>query len=535
VTGNGTAVVGFVLAQALLTAVLPAQPTRIDGWPQHSRARPAPPVVTPGGFAATPRPSDAIVLLDGTGVSRWRMSDGTPAKWKLTDGVLEVTPGTGTLESLDSIGDAQLHIEWMSPNPPRGRDQDRGNSGVFFGGGRYEVQVLDSYKSETYVDGQAGSVYGQYPPLVNASRPPGEWQSYDIVFRRPRFSASGAVLQKASLTVFHNGVLVQDHQELVGPTSNSRRIPYAAHPDRMPITLQDHGHTVRFRNAWMRSLEPHPQATVQYVSPEGETYRANVDGGNVAKARAALGDNYRDTEKVIALGVAHAGAWQFREAITTFTRGLAALPKTPASRKDEATLLRWRGHRYISVREFAKADADLTRGLALDSTNYGILFHLGVLRFLQGRFNEAAGMFARAQPHAPDGGERAGSTDWLWMSLSRAGKSAEAAAMLARRIDTLPDPRPAPPGYGYVSRLKLYRGEVTPEQLFTPADSDAVQVATLNYGLGNWYFVRGDTARAKSAWERAVHTGGWPGFGFNVAEAELRRLAAAAPRKPASR
>jgi tetratricopeptide (TPR) repeat protein len=187
-------------------------------------------------------------------------------------------------------------------------------------------------------------------------------------------------------------------------------------------------------------------------------------------------------------------------------------------------LLRWRGHRYLSVREFAKAEADLTRGLALDGANYGILFHLGVLRFHAGRFAEAAALFARAQPIAPDGGERAGSTDWLWMSLARAGRVAEANAMLAKRIDQQPDPKPAPPGYAYVTRLKLYRGEIAPEQLIGEHEVDDVSISTLAYGLGSWYMVKGDTAKARAAWQRAVQSGGWPGFGFNVAEAELRWL-----------
>ena len=186
-------------------------------------------------------------------------------------------------------------------------------------------------------------------------------------------------------------------------------------------------------------------------------------------------------------------------------------------------LLRWRGHRYLSVREFAKADADLQRGLAIDSTNYGILFHLGVLRFAQGRHAEAAGYFRRAQPVAPDGGERAASTDWLWMSLMRSGRASEAEAMLAERIDQRPDPKPAPPGYAYVSRLKLYRGELSPDSLISPADTDPTSRATLSYGLGNWYLVRGDTTRARAAFRAAVQSGGWAGFGFIVAERELMR------------
>ncbi len=260
--------------------------------------------------------------------------------------------------------------------------------------------------------------------------------------------------------------------------------------------------------------------SVQYRSPAGVEYRAQNDTGPVARAQATLAADPRNPQKFIALAVAQSGVWQFREAIATLTKGLAVEP-------NNVMLLRWRGHRYISVREFAKARADLSRGFALDSTNYGILFHYGVLRFIDADFAGAAEMFARAQPRAPDGGERAGSTDWLWMSLSRAGRTADADAMLARHPDSLP----APPGYAYVQRLKLYRGELTPTTLFGPADTANVQIATLSYGLGNWYMVHGDTVKAKAAFERAVATGGWPGFGFNVAEAELRRMNTKAKKK----
>lgn len=212
-------------------------------------------MVKPGAMTLpVPPPADATVLFDGTSLAKWTNATGESARWKLIDGAFEVVAGTGTLVSRDSFGDAQVHIEWMSPSPPRGRDQDRGNSGVFLMQ-KYEVQILDSYDNVTYADGQAASVYGQYPPLVNASRPPGEWQSFDIVFRRPRFDASGNVVSPARMTVFHNGILVQNNVELVGPTSNASRAPYAAHPDRLPLSLQDHGHPVRFRNVWVRALE----------------------------------------------------------------------------------------------------------------------------------------------------------------------------------------------------------------------------------------------------------------------------------------
>ena len=253
--------------------------------------------------------------------------------------------------------------------------------------------------------------------------------------------------------------------------------------------------------------------SVQYRSPAGVEYRAQADTGPIARAQAALDVDAKNPQKFIALAVAQSGFRQFREAIATLTRGLEVAP-------NDVMLLRWRGHRYISVREFAKSRADLTRGFALDSTNYGILYHFGVLRFVEGDFAGAAEMFTRSQPRAPDGGERAGSTDWLWMSLSRAGRAAEAAAMLARRPDSLP----TPPNYAYVTRLRLYRGELTPETMFSPADTADVQVATLNFGLGNWYMVKGDTVKAKAAFDRSIASKGWPGFGFIVSEAELKRL-----------
>lgn len=255
--------------------------------------------------------------------------------------------------------------------------------------------------------------------------------------------------------------------------------------------------------------------SMQYRAPNGTEYFAEADTGNIARADSALNADPKNIDRIIALGIAQAGARHYREAIETFTRGIALEP-------DNAMLYRWRGHRYLSVREFESANTDLTRGYQLDSTNYGILFHLGVLRFSEGKFDEAATLFAKAQPRAPDGGELTGSTDWLWMSLSRAGRTDEASAMLARRPDSLA----APPGYAYATRLKLYRGELTPETLFSPSDTADVQVATLNYGLGNWYMVQGDTANAVIAFKKAVTSSGWPGFGFIVSEAELKRIGA---------
>ncbi|MEX2157763.1 MAG: DUF1080 domain-containing protein [Gemmatimonadales bacterium] len=227
-------------------------------WPVHSLDRPRPPVVQPGREAPpAPPPSDAVVLFDGSGLAQWRTEDGQSAKWIVANGYVEVAPGTGSLVSARGFGDIQLHIEWATPTPPRGEGQERANSGVFLMG-MYEVQVLDSYQNDTYADGLAGAMYGQHPPLVNASRPPGVWQTYDIVFRRPRFGQDGSVQRPARITVFHNGVLIQDAVELMGRTAHARRATYSPHADRLPLSLQDHGNPTRYRNIWLRELAEEP-------------------------------------------------------------------------------------------------------------------------------------------------------------------------------------------------------------------------------------------------------------------------------------
>jgi len=251
--------------------------------------------------------------------------------------------------------------------------------------------------------------------------------------------------------------------------------------------------------------------SVQYRSPAGIEYRAQRDTGAIARAESALAADPRNVSRIIELGVAQSGARQYREALATFTSGLAIAP-------DDAMLYRWRGHRYLSVRELDRALDDLTRGSQLDSTIYGIWYHLGIVRYAGDDFAGAADAFARAERRAPDAGERAGATDWLWMSLSRAGKGPEAQALLERRPDSLPA------GNAYAQRLRLYRGEIGPDDVLTAADTGDIAVATLSYGVGNWYVVRGDTARARAWFERSVQSGGWPAFGFIISEIELRRL-----------
>ena len=251
--------------------------------------------------------------------------------------------------------------------------------------------------------------------------------------------------------------------------------------------------------------------SVQHRSSTGVVFRSQADTGPIARAERALAADPRNVQRFIQLGIAQSGARQMREAVQTFTRALAMAPNDPM-------LYRWRGHRNLSVRNFDGAMADLTRGYGLDSTNYGILYHLGVLRFVRGDFNAAADAFARAQPNAPDGGELAGSTDWRWISLQRAGRATEAAAMLARRPDSLPAAN------AYVKRLRMYRGEIGPDALFAASDTGDVDIATLAFALGNWYLVKGDTARAREQFRRSTASKGWPAFGFIASEAELARL-----------
>ncbi|HWP44609.1 MAG TPA: DUF1080 domain-containing protein [Blastocatellia bacterium] len=212
-----------------------------------------PRIVTPGKTDDAP-PSDAIVLFDGKDLSKWRsVKDGGDAKWLVGDGYVEVAPQTGDIATREEFGDCQLHIEWATPAEVKGEGQGRGNSGVFLME-RYEVQVLDSFNNKTYYHGQAGAIYKQHAPLVNASRKPGEWQSYDIIFKAPRFDEQGKVIERARITVLHNGVLIQNNAEIYGNTWHDRPALYVAHGPKASLKLQDHGNPVRYRNIWIRQL-----------------------------------------------------------------------------------------------------------------------------------------------------------------------------------------------------------------------------------------------------------------------------------------
>lgn len=218
----------------------------------HDPTRPRPPAIDPGGAATKAPPSDATVLFDGTDLSAWEGADGGLADWNVTDGRLETHSNAGDIRTTEDIGDCQLHLEWAVPAGVDGEGQDRGNSGVFLMD-RYEIQVLDCYENPTYADGYAAAIYGQRPPMVNACREPGEWQSYDIVWRGPRFDGD-ELTRPARATVSHNGVVVQDATELLGPTTHRDVRDYEPHPPEAPLRLQYHGDRMLFRNIWYRSL-----------------------------------------------------------------------------------------------------------------------------------------------------------------------------------------------------------------------------------------------------------------------------------------
>lgn len=231
-------------------------------WLVHDMNRPRPAKVTPGlPLLHEAPPSDAIVLFNGKDLSHWvsvaRNSPPTEPKWKVTNGTIEIVPRTGRLTTKEKFGDCQLHVEWMIPKGMEGAGQGRGNSGVELMG-RYEIQVLESYQNQTYADGQAASVYGQWPPLVNASRPEGDWNVYDIYFEAPRFEGEKLV-KPGYITVVHNGVLVHHHQEILGRAIHRRVATYAPHGAEEPFSLQDHGRPVFYRNIWIRRLKAYDQ------------------------------------------------------------------------------------------------------------------------------------------------------------------------------------------------------------------------------------------------------------------------------------
>ena len=241
------------------TPTLPGLP-----WHVHDSGRPHPKVVAPGQRPGAP-PSDAVVLFDGKDLSKWEnIGKGedkgkmVPAQWRVGDGYFEVTKGAGELRTKEKFGDCQIHIEWSSPEVVQGTSQGRGNSGVLIMS-RYEIQVLDAFENPTYADGQAGAIYGQWPPLANPARKPGEWNTYDILFEAPKFEGEKLV-RPAYVTVIYNGVMVHHHKEMMGPMVYRQVARYTPHEAEAPIGLQDHGNPVRYRNVWVRRPAKYDEA-----------------------------------------------------------------------------------------------------------------------------------------------------------------------------------------------------------------------------------------------------------------------------------
>ena len=239
-------VVAVVMVGAVSTLTQEqGDPTLTEVW------EPEPPIVIPNASGGPP--SDAVILFDGSDLSAWQSRSGEAPPWVVSAGVLTVMPNSGDIVTKQGFGDVQLHVEWRTPSIVTGGGQDRGNSGVYLMG-RYEVQVLDSYENRTYSNGQAGSIYKQHIPLVNASRAPGAWQTYDIIFVAPRFHVDGTVAQPAAMTVLHNGVLIQNHVLLQGPSIFIGQPEYETHGPLEPLLLQEHDHPVSYRNIWVRGL-----------------------------------------------------------------------------------------------------------------------------------------------------------------------------------------------------------------------------------------------------------------------------------------
>lgn len=257
-----------ILALSLSTAVFASAAEKLGyddtpmipgtKWHIHDGTRPQPPIVTPGktfSQLAAP-PSDAVVLFNGKDFSKWKGQKGE-VQWKIQDDYMETTR-SGVIRTKDEFGDFQMHLEFATPEKVEGTGQGRGNNGVNIFG-RYEIQILDSYENKTYPDGQAGAIYGQTPPLVNASRPPGQWQTYDIVFEAPRWDEKGQLTKKAYVTVLHNGVVIHNRRELFGGTTHRKILDYGKPQSKGFIELYEHGNPVRFRNIWIRPLGEYDQ------------------------------------------------------------------------------------------------------------------------------------------------------------------------------------------------------------------------------------------------------------------------------------
>jgi prepilin-type processing-associated H-X9-DG protein len=304
----GTVLLSTAVSRAAVSA--PAfygdPPDEHHPWAVHDGNRPQPKVVSPGTFSTETQPgqppSDAIVLFNGTDLSKWESAkkDG-PAKWLVKDGVMQVVPKTGEIRTREEFGDCQLHVEWAEPKDIQGTSQGRGNSGIFLMG-LCEIQVLDSYHNVTYADGHAASVYGVNPPLANALRPPGEFQVYDIVFRRPIYK-DNQLVDPGYVTVFVNGVLAQDHAVLEGPTGHMLRSHRDPFPEKGPLKLQDHGNPVRFRNIWYRPLPPRLEdgGTDGWLTPEATMAKRKQIAAEIRQDADRLADSANPVPQLLRL------------------------------------------------------------------------------------------------------------------------------------------------------------------------------------------------------------------------------------------
>ena len=322
-------------------------------WAVHDQNRPQPKLVTPGNFSSQEQPgkppSDAIVLFDGTDVSKWEADkDGNvPTKWIVKNGAMECVPGSGYIRTKEKFGDCQLHVEWAAPTKVEGESQGRGNSGVFLMG-QMEIQVLDNYNNPTYSDGTAGAVYGIYPPMANALRAPGEFQTYDIVFRRPIYK-DGVVLDPGYVTVLVNGVLVQDHTMIEGFGGHMGRSKPRPFPETGPLKLQDHGNPVRYRNIWYRPLPPRAieGGTDGYLTTEATSAkRAEIaamiraDAAKLKDAANPVPEMLRLAESLVYERDDQAGE-RAHELAQQYLAKLATLaPEALAAKKDEVKHLR---------------------------------------------------------------------------------------------------------------------------------------------------------------------------------------------------
>jgi hypothetical protein len=326
-------------------------PDATHPWAVHDPNRPQPPVVTPGSFSTPDQPgrppSDAIVLFDGTeaGLGKWEADKepAEPTKWIVKDGAMQCVPGSGYIRTKEKFGDCQLHVEWSAPAKVEGNSQGRGNSGVFLMG-QTEVQVLDNFNNPTYPDGAAGSVYGVNPPYANALRPPGEWQVYDIIFRRPIYK-DGKLVDSGRFTVMMNGVVVQDSTPLEGGGGHKGRSKERSFPDKGPLKLQDHGNPVRYRNIWYRPL---PARAVDggdmgVMSPEAATAKKKEIAKTIREDAAKL-QGQAKLLRVMESLCYEIDETARKEAEAGIASWLAAVKTTPANgmeaRKDEIMKMR---------------------------------------------------------------------------------------------------------------------------------------------------------------------------------------------------